>query len=337
VLGGYAIYYERDDGYVFGIGLGPDKIVAGGPNPWIRGRTSGQAAFNTMDRHHLYRMMIRGASTRFSVFADNRHLFDATAVRAHLASIARGWPTVVFGGERGNKTTHYELDLVRYRRGGYAPGERMPVPKPRKPPPLPPNLRSPEQERWTELTDPISFPASRPSSMFEFKSAKPLYNRTHATTLAPCEDKGDVTVEWVMTVHPDNDWRGYATYIRDGIGTVGMLLSPDRVELTVGIKHVGWKPYWNVPIGIRSYKIDATVERVYRLVRCAGEFYWHLYVDDDPLPAIPDHHVDASVGGLLRLSPPTLQAGDTGNNFGRGHVSIKRLRWSPTAYAPGVR
>jgi hypothetical protein len=198
------------------------------------------------------------------------------------------------------------------------------------PPPLP-------RERWRGWNDAVvhCYPGhlERPVLPFIFKSARPAYNTYLASLDPPVVNKGDYTVEWDLTVDAECEPRGFSSYIRDGMGTLGILWSPDKVELSVGVKNVGY--YKDIPIGIRRFNLDATQRHTYRIVRPANSFYAHLYIDCNPTPALYDQHLDASMGHFFDAGPPSLLWGDTLNNWGKGHVTIHDLRWSNSAFAPG--
>jgi hypothetical protein len=332
---GFVILYRRSDGACFGIHLDQSAVRGGGYGRWVnQGPTK---AFKTTDKVHKYRMAIKGIGLNWSCYIDGVHAFDAVANTYRVTSLRAEdkFPTIIIGGEKGNRTTSYTRMRARYRRGAFAPGAEIGVPHlPRVPHPLP------IIPQWRELVAAkvFHYPPSRPLSPLptEWISAKPESYRTTAVSLAPpCTDKGDLTVEWTLAVHPDCEWRGYLALLRDGMGSWSIYWSPDRVELGVGLKHTGWEGYHDVPIGIRPVYLNALNEHIYRFVRPANSYYAHLYIDDNQVPALFDQRGDASQGGLLDAAPPALRMGDTGNNFGKGRVMLKRLRWSNPAHAPG--
>jgi hypothetical protein len=147
-------------------------------------------------------------------------------------------------------------------------------------------------------------------------------------------NKGAITIEArIKVMHMDE--RGFSMYLRDHMGTLGFLLSPDKVELAVGIKNTGY--YRDIPIGMRRALLDTTDDyHIYRIVRPANSYYAYLYIDNNPIPSLYDQHLDASQSGLLGQPPPTIEFGDTLNNWGKAHVMIDYIRWTYTAYAPKV-
>jgi hypothetical protein len=328
------LYYRDARGWCFGLHLSPDKVRGGGYG--TRSGVVQERAFDTTSAFHTYRMVVQPNATRWSLYIDGKFVFEAEATPYRVTSlhIEDKHPTVIVGGEKGSKTTHLTLDYVGYRRGAYAPGVAMPPALPRFPHPLPAPL---PRERWQSWRDATvqRFPthAPEPALPFVFQSAKPAYN-TYAATLAPAVNKGDYTVEFALTVDKACEPRGFSGYVRDLMGTWGILWSPDKVELTVGAKHVGW--YKDVAIGIRRVMMNTTDRaHKYRVVRPAGSMYCHLYIDDNPVPALYDQHLDASCSDkFLGVPTPALVWGDTLNNWGKGHVTIHDIRWTDTAYAP---
>jgi hypothetical protein len=329
---GFVIYYRNGAGTVYGLHIATDAVRGGGYGRWEH---QGPARpFNATDGIHIYQMVIPGAGPEWSCYLDGKHAFDAVGNSYQVTSLHADdkHPTIIIGGEKGNRTTRYERMTYRYTPGAYPPRSVMPAPPVRKPPPLPPP--PPRECCWNDAVV-HCYPAhlERPVLPFVFKSARPAYN-TYLTSLnPPVTNKGDYTVGWDLTVDAECEPRGFSSYIRDGMGTLGILWSPDKVELSVGVKNVGY--YTDIPIGIRRFNLDATQRHTYRIVRPANSFYAHLYIDGNPTPALYDQHLDASMGNFFDAGPPSLLWGDTLNNWGRGYVTIHDLRWSNSAFAPG--
>jgi hypothetical protein len=330
---GVVAYYRNADSTCYGLHLAQDAIRGGGYGRWEHQHPP--KPFNTTDAFHTYRMVVHGAGPELSCYIDGKYAFDAKANIFRVTSLPEHdkYPTIIIGGEKGNKTTSYELDFVRYRRGVFAPGQEKGVPVlARTPHPMP--LAPPRECCWNDAAV-HCYPGhlERPVLPFVFQSARPAYNTYVASLDPPVTDKGDYTVEWDLTVDAECEPRGFSSYIRDGMGTLGILWSPDKVELAVGVKNVGY--YKDIPIGIRRFNLDATQRHKYRIVRPANSFYAHLYIDGNPTPALYDQHLDASMGNFFDAGPPSLLWGDTLNNWGKGYVTIHDLRWSNSAFAPG--
>ena len=333
---GFQIYYRDLNGTCYGLHLSPDKVRGGG-----YGTRSGpviEIPFGTMDAFHTYRMVVPPNSRTWKAYINGKFVFQAEANDFRVTSlhIDDVYPTVIVGGEKGNNTTHFTIDYIGYRRGTFPPGPVVPLPRTRKPHPLPPPL---PREQWFSWNDAVvhCYPSHipRPILPFVFKSARPAYNTYVASLDPPVKSKGDYTVEWTVMVESDCEPRGFSSYIRDGMGTLGILWSPDKVELSLGVKNVGW--YKDIPIGIRRVPMVTTDRpHKYRIVRPANSLYAHLYIDDKPIPSLYDQHLDASIGQLFDAPMPSLLWGDTLNNWGKGHVTIHGLRWSNTAFAPGI-
>jgi hypothetical protein len=114
---------------------------------------------------------------------------------------------------------------------------------------------------------------------------------------------------------PDSVPRGFSIFLSDDIGTAGLFFSPDRAELALGVKNVGLRDN-----GIPAAAFDTTdAFHAYQLVRRSGRLYWHLYVDDDPVPRIADQHVDGSASVPPRRRPPRTSAS-----------GISSIRWART-------
>jgi hypothetical protein len=162
------------------------------------------------------------------------------------------------------------------------------------------------------------------------------YETAYVSALPGIVGQGDLTIEARVRVMPDSEPRGFSIVVSDDIGTVVLFLAPDRAELALGIKNVGHRD-----IGIQTAMLDTTdAFHTYRLVRRAGQLYWHLYIDDDPIPRIADQHVDGSARLGFTPSETTMYLG-VGHQFNpgtaHGHVLIDHIRWAPTAWAPPVR
>lgn len=112
-----------------------------------------------------------------------------------------------------------------------------------------------------------------------------------------------------------------------------LVFSKDKVELPLGIKNVGYKD-----IGYQAAKMNTTNQfHTYRIVRQAQQMYSHLYIDNNPVPILFDQHLEATGGVAISEQASAIEFGHMFNpGIGKGHVLIDYIRWSPTAFAPGV-
>ncbi|HEY5924765.1 MAG TPA: hypothetical protein VIV11_23960 [Kofleriaceae bacterium] len=340
-------YYRMDDGTVIGLFLSQTELGAGGYSQHRLGFAPGnKIPFDTTKAYNIYRLVQQPGSNTFAVYVNGVHKLNAVGSSALIpvTSVRSDdkFPMVIIGGEKGSTTTAFTLDFVRYRRGAFAPGAPMTPARTRTPPKLPPPLPTGAHETWKSfpsatLGPAISWwpiteqaPTTRP---YEFSSLKPARRTAAIGTGLP--NKGAITIEARIKVMPDSEHRGFSLYLRDHMGTLGFLLSPDKAELAVGIKNVGF--YKDIPIGMRKALVDTTDGyHTYRIVRPANSFYAYLYIDNDPIPALYDQHLDASQSGFFGQAAPAIVFGDTLNNWGKAHVMIDYIRWTYTAYAPPV-
>jgi hypothetical protein len=347
-------YYQMEDGTTIGLFLTPYTLKAGGYNaprlgsvPTVNMDTT---VFNT------YRIVQYPGSSHFYVYVNDnpQPILEADGNQYPIGS----WtnhddPIVIVGGESVSRS-HFTLDYVRYRRGAYPPGAAMSAPLSRSPSALPEPLPSTMTEGWVANAGAFSAQgfAYDAYGIFHSLSGSPLSGCTQGWTqesngtlgyhgnsetcmirqVPGLVGKGDVTIEARLKVLPTSQPRGFSFSLSDQMGTVSVMFSPTKVETGLGFKNVGWRD-----IGIQAAPMNTTDDfHVYRLVRRAHQLYAHLYVDDNPIPAIFDQHIEASTNmtetptgvylgfGAVHRPGPTLQ----------GEVQIDYIRWAPTAFAP---
>lgn len=137
--------------------------------------------------------------------------------------------------------------------------------------------------------------------------------------------RGDVTIEARIKVLQGD--RAFSMQFRDLLGTSRLVISPEKAELLLGVKNVGYQ----------AAKLKPTADgfHTYRLVRPAGSLYSYLYIDGDSVPAITvDQHACGStspiVGGMIAFGRLY------GNGGTEGRALVDYIRWSPTAFAPAL-
>jgi hypothetical protein len=336
----------QNAGTVIGIFLSPGALEAGGfrtPNA-TRPDPLDATSFNT------FRIVQQPGQSDFNVYVNNSPVpLHAIGNSSPVSSLANhDDPYVIIGGESADKDelAHFTLDYVGYRRGAYPPGASMPAPRIRMPSPLPPSLPAQVQENFhpgldgTFLPEVIQTGVPPPVFGRHVGTANGLtllsggtldHNASETIEIKPVPglvNKGDVTIEARIKVMSGSQSRSFSIIHSDHMGTVRLVFSPDKVETALGEKNFGYRD-----IGYQAKAMDTTDDfHVYRLVRQARQMYWHLYVDNSPVPAIVDQHVDGSTRGELFIGMG--HAHRSGDNENEGRVLIDYVRWAPSAYAP---
>jgi hypothetical protein len=349
----FRLHYQMENGVVLGLFLSPTTMKAGGyALPPVA------VPFDSTD-FHTYRLVQDPGSPHFRVYVDDSTtpILEADGTDAYpiTSVLDHEHPTIILGGE-GVYRAHFTLDYVRYRRGAYPPGASIPPMLTRAPSPLPPPRPACTTDPFLPGYEGDELPNTPGSALQAYASAVPSgwtlhpdgvlelnelpgvgsYETAYVAALPGIAGQGDLTIEARVRVMPDSEPRGFSIVVSDDLGTVVLFFAPDRAELALGIKNVGHRD-----IGIQAAAFDATDDfHTYRLVRRAGQFYWHLYIDDDPIPRIADQHVDASVRLGPAPSATTTYLG-LGHQFNpapaHGHVLIDYVRWAPTAWGPPIR
>ena len=338
-----------DDGTVIGLFLSQTELGAGGYGQPRRGFAPGTKIALDTKAFNIYRLVQQPGSSTFAVYVNGVHKMNAVGSSALIpVSTRSGCRRQVPDGNRRRRTRQHD-DCIHTRLRALSPRRVCTrsddgAGQTRTPPQLPPPLPATGHENWKMFPSATlgsainwwpkseSAPVSRP---YEYVSGKPSSPYRTGSIATGLPDKGAITIEARIKVLPDSDHRGFSLYLRDRMGTLGFLLSPDKAELAVGIKNVGF--YRDIPIGMRRAIRDTTDGyHTYRIVRPANSFYAYLYIDNDPIPALYDQHLDASQGALVTQPAPAIVFGDTLNNWGRGHVLIDYIRWTHTGYGPKV-
>lgn len=332
----------------WGVHLSPGQIKAGLLSQGGAGVT---VPFDTTDDFHLYRIVMLPNTLSIRVYVDN----DPTPIVTSVGSVSAWvgshprltYPRVLVG-DNSNSTTysaHYVLDFIRYRRGATAPGEMPATFPPRQLPALPGPAA--HGEPWIEGFDGTAKPALPDwipagssgawtvlgDGTVELNTLAAPANARREPPIEPWTDMEAITLEARIKVMPDCEEAGFNLWVNDTLGGTSLNLSPDRAELNHGSK----------PSGRAMVFMDTTDDfHTYRLVREAlhpfgqpnrlgREIYWHLYIDNDPVPAVAwQHAVGVSTGYSLiyfgDLIYPIFNNG--------GHVIIDHIRWYEGAYAP---
>ncbi|MBY0314486.1 MAG: hypothetical protein K2Q26_03135 [Bdellovibrionales bacterium] len=356
--GGYDafnFYYVMNDGSVIGLFISPGIIKAGG-----YGFPEVSAPLDTVGDFNTYRVVQLPGEARFHVYVNDSATPILTAsgnARFRPNTLSnQDYPIFILGGESAYRV-HFILDYARYRRGAYPPGSSFPMAERRAPVLLPTPLPPDKSENFIPAGfDAVQF-VKDPYGIFgSFSSEaggcqreawtisadkKMVYNAVNGSpatcllrSVPSLIGRGDVTLEVRLKVMKDSENRGFSIFHIDETGTMGMVFSPGRVELPLGIKNVGYRD-----VGYQSATIDATNGyHIYRLVRAAGQLYAHLYIDNNPVPILYDQHLEATGGMALNQEVAAIEFGHMLNpGRGRGHVLIDYIRWAPTAYAPPVK
>jgi hypothetical protein len=326
-----------DDAGSFGVHLSPDRIKVGSLAQNGYGDTF---PFDTTDGFHLYRVVKSPGSYAVTVYADGSPVPIASGVGSTSYAVGSSpylkYPRVLVG-DNSNATiynAHYICDLVRYRRGATAPGETPPTLPPRVLPAPPPPATG--AETWTVGYEGLGMPVTGSGWIVGGASASWTYlgdGTTDLNTLTYAANArmdgvlnwpntAAVTVETRVKVLPDSQEGGFNLVVNDQVGQTALVLSPDKAEL----QHA------YMPLGQATVPMDTTDGfHVYRVTRDADGIYWHLFIDDDPVAAVPYQHAG---GDLLSFS--RVWFGDVGFPIPSNgcHVIIDYIRWFAAHTAP---
>lgn len=331
----YSITY-LDDGGSFGVHLSPDQIKVGGLASANPGNV---AAFDTTDQFHVYRVVKQPGNMSVAVYVDGNAQplvqGQGNGNYAVGSSSYLLYPRVLIGDNENDPTynANYQLDYVRYRRGAFPPGTQLgPIPA-RTPVSLPP--RAPPGEAFNDGFDGTFLPGSNGwvaagggnwtlagGGVVEFNGMSGGGN-TYLDNPPGLTNMGAYTIEMRLRVLPDSEPQGFSLWYVDQMGATAITLSTDKVEMFLGTQPVGVTP----PVSLNT----TDDFHIYRIVRDARGLYAHLYVDNNPVPAIVDMHIDGA-----QLSFPRIHFGDMGmpQAASRAHVLIDYIRWHDGAYAP---
>jgi hypothetical protein len=161
----------------------------------------------------------------------------------------------------------------------------------------------------------------QPNGIMEFNSLASAGN-ARLDAFPTWADQGGITIEARLKVMPDSEEQGFNLAAMDSLGDTSLVLSPDKVQLM----------HFSVPVGAATVEMDTTDDfHVYRLTRRAGDLYWHLYVDDNPVAAIEYQHAGGTQLGFNRIWFGDIAYPIPDNG---GHVLIDYIRWHEGANAP---
>lgn len=355
--GGYDafnFYYVMNDGTVIGLFISPGVVKAGG-----YGFPEVSAELDTVSDFNTYRVVQFPGESRFSLYVNDSTtpLLTATGNTRYRPNTLsnQDYPIFILGGESAYRV-HFILDYARYRRGAYPPGSSIPIAQLRAPVPLPQPLPPNTSENFI----PAGFDAknfvSDPYGIFKpftaqaggctrdawnIKGNDVEYNSLTGSaatclirSLPSIKGRGDITIEARLKVLKESQSRSFSIFFIDETGTMGLVFSPNKVELPLGIKNVGYRD-----VGYQSATMDTTDGfHTYRLVRRERQLYAHLYIDNNPVPILIDQHLEATGNMALNQDLGALEFGHMLNpGLGRGRVLIDYIRWAPTAYSPPVR
>ena len=322
-----------DDGGSFGVHLSPNQIKAGGLAASNPGNT---VAYNTTSNFHTYRIVKQPNSRSISVYIDGNPNPVVTGTGTNAYAVGSSdylqYPRILIGDNENNPiyNAHYTLDFVRYRRGATAPGETPPAFAPRALPD-PPTPANPSGETWVTGYDGDGQPSSsgwiqgggsvwnqQPDGVMELDG---LAN-ARLDNVTGWNNQAGITIEARIKVMPDSDEGGFNLVANDQLGDTALVLSPDKVELSLA----------HMPAGQATFAMDTTDDfHIYRLTREANGLYWNLYIDNNPVATIANQHAG---GNLLSFS--RIWMGDVGfpNPASSPHVLIDYVRWHEGATAP---
>jgi hypothetical protein len=227
-----------------------------------------------------------------------------------------GWSD--YSGNLGNRATVWQVNSLAFKdtaTGAYQTGVRT-------------------AETWTTGYDGIGEPSStgwiqgggstwiqQPGGIMEYNGLSGPGN-ARMDNLPTWTDQAGITLEARIKVMPDSQEGGFNLLANDSLGDTAIVLSPGKVQLM----------HAYLPVGAATLAMNTTDDfHIYRLVREAGDLYWHLYVDDNPVAAIAYQH---SGGDEIPFS--RIWFGDV--NFpipnNGAHVLIDYIRWHQGANAP---
>jgi hypothetical protein len=331
----------------WGVHLSPDRVKAGA---LAQGGTGNVVAFDTTNDFHLYRVVMPPNTLHLSVYVDNSPVPLVTGTGTGAAAVGSAdrlaYPRVLVGDNSNNTiyNAHYVLDFIRYRRGVTAPGEAPGPLSDRLFPPLPPPAD--ENESWTPGFEGDALPAlpewvpggslSRwtlhGDGTIELNTLAGAANaRNDAPTGWPNLEA--VTIEARIKVYDDSEDGAFNLWANDTLGGTSLNLSPDRAELSHGGKPAGRAPYlMDTTDGFHVYRIvREALDPFENPIRLGREMYWHLFIDDNPVPAVAWQHC---VGWSLAYS--RIVFGDFAYPIPDNgcHVRIDYIRWHEGASAP---
>jgi hypothetical protein len=324
-----------DNGGSFGVHLSPNQIKVGGLSATSPGNT---VAFNTTTDFHTYRIVKLPNSHSISVYVDDNPTPIATGSggtsNATGSSEFLKYPRVLIGDNENNPSynANFTLDFARYRRGATAPGQSPPSFAPRVLP-APPAPASPAGETWATGYDGIGQPISvgwiqgggsvftqKPDGIMELDGV----GNARVDNVSGWSNQAAITIEARIKVLPDSGDGGFNLVANDQLGDTALVLSPDKVELSLAY----------MPVGQATFAMDTTDDfHTYRMTREANGLYWNLYIDNNPVASIENQHAG---GNLLTFS--RIWFGDIGFPVpgNSPHVLIDYIRWHEGANAPAL-
>lgn len=187
-----------------------------------------------------------------------------------------------FGVHRENVGA-YELDYIRYTQGLVQPGVDMPM-----------NIYEPP-------SIPINIPV--PSHAGEIKSQHWVTNRSEPI-MSPqgIKGNGDWTLELKARAGENLSSRGFAVVLMERMGALALVISKDKVELSMGYKTMSYS---------QPVYLDATKETTYRLIKYGHLPYVYLYINNEKRPVIADF----KLSGFAFNSPDQTQRTWEGNEM----------------------
>ena len=297
-----------------------------------------RADFNTTGTYRIYRLVKYPSSRTVELYIDGERVLSWEATTAQRSDGSRpgyDFPFVLVGDNSSDEdfNANVTIDYVRYRRGAFPPGTPL-GPVARRTPPALPRVATARETHVTIRGDDI--PDTGPyhlrgrmiawkeleDGILELDTSDARSNVYVDGDLPGLKSKGNVTIEMRVKLLPDAGARGFTLAYGDGIGNLSLTLSPRKIEGFIGAK----------PAGFKSYAVNLTDDfHTIRIVRPAMSLYYHVYIDDNPVPILADLHVGGNrpPGKFLHfgtLGYPDMNA--------KTHILIDFIRWRQGATAP---
>jgi PEP-CTERM motif len=322
-----------DDAGSFGVHLSPNQIKVGGLGAGTPGNT---VAFNTTGGIRTYRIVKLPNSSSISVYVDGNPTpivtGNGTGANAVGSSQFLQYPRVLIGDNENNPAynANYTLDFVRYRRGATAPGQTPPAFAPRQLPDFP-EPATPGAETWTTGYDGVGQPLSSgwiqgggsvwnqlPDGIMDLNGT----GNARVDNVTGWSNQAAITIEARIKVMPDSGQGAFNLVANDQMGDTALVLSPDKVELSLAY----------MPVGQATIAMDTTdAFHIYRMTREANGLYWNLYIDNNPVATIANQHAGGNLLTFSRIWMGDINFPTPGNS---PHVLIDYVRWYEGAAAP---
>jgi hypothetical protein len=300
-----------DAGGNIGMYLSPDKVEAG---DGLYSNVPASTTFNTTTSFHIYRMTRSPGTNNIQVYIDNQTTTPFTGASASQTSggdpITR--PSIpvyssdtltdrLLFGDNGVSNCNVVIETVRYHPGAQAPGGTNNLGSDTTLPPTPNfwasltvdnwdgeynGIGTPTSEGWTEAgggQEYNSYFGTSDTGYFTMDGDSNAYRSITTGSPVLQQDTTGITIEARVQVAPDSPDRAFNILYFTYQGSVGVYLSPTKVEIGDGSDPCGINilgPYYfNATTDFHIYRI--TVPPHYSV---NDNTYASLYIDNNPTP-----------------------------------------------------